>query len=916
MALTKITLDFETFYSKEYSLSRLTTEEYIRDPRFEVIGVGVKVNDGETEWASGDHVELQVFLLEFDWDNAILVCQNTAFDGAILYWVFGIRPKIYADTMCMSRAWDGVHVSASLAKQAERRLGKKKGTEVISAIGMQRKDFTELGLSNYGDYCINDAELTYELFMQYLKGGFPIKELKVIDLTLRMFIQPKLELDLLRLESHLHDVSKRKEDLLIEAGVDKKDLMSNNKFAALLRELDIEPPTKISVKTGKEAYAFARTDEGFKALLEHDDDRVQTLANARLGNKSTLEESRAERFISIAKRGILPVPIKYYGAHTGRWSGQDKINLQNLPSRGPNGKKLKNTIRAPKGYVCVEADLAQIEARIVAWLAGQTDLVDAFARGEDVYKLMASKIYNVTVEEVTEAQRFIGKMTILGCIAEGTPVLCKGGWKPIEEVTDNDKLWDGDSWVCHKGLVPKGYKETLSVCGSWLTPDHKILCGEEWVEAGLVAQNESTLSLALERGAVNLPSQVTLWDNVEDSPLLSSDVVAGYQSILSTSTTLSLLSLQDAIYVLKNLLTTPAKCTGSMQILSPMTTNALAYSTESRPPYPDVTTRKINTSGITVGEGFTFRRSGAKTELSSSNTLLPVRIGITQSLKWIGSTTIEGMRKGMYALFQGHKTCETNGKYKSYRRRLMTYDVAYAGQNNRFTIWTEEGPMIVHNCGYGMGADRFKAQIKAMGNVDIPLDESRMIVQTYRSSNFNIKKMWAEANRTIEYLCRGDEVSFGKIGILDVDADRKALILPNLLPMYYNGLHVMSQGDYGPEYGVKTRKGVEKIYGGKVVENACQALAKLVIADQMILIGKKYHVALTVHDSMVALVPEEEADDGAYYVYTCLRHVPAWAKGLPLDCDVGYHKYYGSCGDNTKAITKQCAKRWASERTN
>jgi DNA polymerase len=498
---------------------------------------------------------------------------------------------------------------------------------------MQRKDFTELGLSNYGDYCINDVELTYELFMQYLKGGFPIKELKVIDLTLRMFIQPKLELDLLRLESHLHDVSKRKEDLLIEAGVDKKDLMSNNKFAALLRELDIEPPTKISVKTGKEAYAFARTDEGFKALLEHDDDRVQTLANARLGNKSTLEESRAERFISIAKRGILPVPIKYYGAHTGRWSGQDKINLQNLPSRGPNGKKLKNTIRAPKGYVCVEADLAQIEARIVAWLAGQTDLVDAFARGEDVYKLMASKIYNVTVEEVTEAQRFIGKMTILGC-------------------------------------------------------------------------------------------------------------------------------------------------------------------------------------------------------------------------------------------------------------------------------------------GYGMGAERFKAQIKAMGNVDIPLDESRMIVQTYRSSNFNIKKMWAEANRTIEYLCRGDEVSFGKIGILDVDADRKALILPNLLPMYYNGLHVMSQGDYGPEYGVKTRKGVEKIYGGKVVENACQALAKLVIADQMILIGKKYHVALTVHDSMVALVPEEEADDGAYYVYTCLRHVPAWAKGLPLDCDVGYHKYYGSCGDNTKAITKQCAKRWASERTN
>lgn len=322
MALTKITLDMETYYSKEFSLSKMTTEEYIRDDRFEVIGVGIKVNNGETEWASGDHLELQTFLLEFDWDNAILICQNTMFDAAILKWRFGIEAKLYADTMCMSRAWDGVHVSASLAKQTERHLpDQAKGHTVATYIGYNRKDFREWELSEYGDYCINDVELTYQLFMHYLKQGFPVAELKVIDMTLRMFINPLLELDHLRLESHLHEIQERKTKLLEEAGVTKKELMSNNKFAELLTDLGYIPPTKISPKTGKEAFAFAKTDEGFKALLEHEDDRVQTLAEARLGNKSTLEETRTERFIGIANRGPLPGPIKYYAAHTGRFGG-------------------------------------------------------------------------------------------------------------------------------------------------------------------------------------------------------------------------------------------------------------------------------------------------------------------------------------------------------------------------------------------------------------------------------------------------------------------------------------------------------------------------------------------------------------------------------------------------------------------
>ena len=167
---------------------------------------------------------------------------------------------------------------------------------------------------------------------------------------------------------------------------------------------------KVSPTTGKAALALAKNDEGFKALAEHEDERVQALVAARLGTKSTLEETRTERFINIAKRGSLPVPLRYYAAHTGRWGGDDKLNLQNIPRKSP----LKSAIVAPDGYVIVDADSSQIEARIVAWLAGQNDLVRAFEDGEDVYKIMASKIYRKPIGEITDQERFVGKTTILG----------------------------------------------------------------------------------------------------------------------------------------------------------------------------------------------------------------------------------------------------------------------------------------------------------------------------------------------------------------------------------------------------------------------------------------------------------------------------------------------------------------------
>ena len=408
-----VVLDFETYYDREYSLSKITTEHYIRDPKFQTIGVAIKVNNGETRWYPRPQVEEA--LKSIVWSQSLVVAQNTMFDGAILKWHYGVDPKAWVDIMGMSRALYPHEKSHSLKSQAERAGVGQKGDEVIAALGKRYEDFTPEELARYGAYCINDVNLTHTLFTRYMET-FSLRELRLIDLTLRMFIDPVLELDREHLQDHLLSVKAQKEALLSKLSTeDKSRLMSNPQLAEMLRERGVEPPTKISPTTGKETYAFAKTDEAFKDLLEHENLEVQAIVAARLGVKSTLEETRTERFIDMSYRGKFPIPLRYYGAHSGRWSGQDSVNLQNLPSRGSQAGKIKKAIKAPPGYIIIDCDSSQIEARTLAWLAGQQDLLDAFENKQDVYRIMASHIYGVAPDQITPAQRFIGKSTVLGC---------------------------------------------------------------------------------------------------------------------------------------------------------------------------------------------------------------------------------------------------------------------------------------------------------------------------------------------------------------------------------------------------------------------------------------------------------------------------------------------------------------------
>ncbi len=618
-----VTIDFETFYDTGFSLSRMTTEEYIQDDQFQVIGVAIKINDDKTEWYIGD--DCAKALAEVDWANSMLLCHNTQFDGAILKWYYGFEPAGYFDTLSIARALHGINAGGSLKALAERYKLGEKGTEVVDAKGMRLEDFPEHQLRQYGVYCKNDVKLTYDLF-KVISMGFPVDELKLIDITLKMFISPTLQLDTEILKIRLQEVKQGK-TLLLEGLMKKlacdsaeavrKKLASNKQFAELLCQMGVPCPMKISPTTGKETYALAKNDTGFMALTEHEDIFIQELCNVRLGTKSTMEEARIERFISIATRNNnqLPIPLKYYGAHTGRWAGIDKVNFQNLPSRDKKKKALKNAILPPDGHVIMNVDSSQIEARILVWLAGQHDVVEQFRKGEDVYSVFASKVFNREVSKKTPTERFIGKTCILGL-------------------------------------------------------------------------------------------------------------------------------------------------------------------------------------------------------------------------------------------------------------------------------------------GYGTGAKKLQHTLKTSPpGADLSDQECQRIVKVYRDVNHEVIKLWDKCDKALKFMASWPE---GKpFYYLD---NRKSILvtpgglrLPNGLYIYYPDLEWKTDESVRGGYVYKSRRGQVSIWGGAMVENVVQALARIVVGEQMIAINERYKPVLTVHDAIICTAPKDEAQEALDFLMAEMSKAPAWAEGLPITCEGAYGENYGDC---------------------
>jgi len=447
-----LTLDWETYYSADFTLSALTTEAYVRDPRFEEILLGIKINSTPAFWVLPDRAA-HFLEKEVDWANTAVIAHHAHFDGLILSHHHGCKPAMWIDTLSMARILDGPKAGNSLHDLCIRHGISAKGDYVTFAKNKRAADFTAAERAEYGQYCVNDCERTYDLAQIFL-DQMPAQELQIIDKVVRMFTEPVFVGDAERLKGAVATERQRKIDVLRRigmlcpvcggegaqmdllttggprvdcpkcdgTGVDKKTIGSNEKLANLFRECGIEPPMKRSNTTGEQIYAFAKTDPGMQALLEDEYEDVRFLAEARIAVKSSIVETRAQRYQHCAERGPMPVYESYAAAHTFRMGGGDKMNWLNISSKHnenrPELSVIAASIMAPPGHKIVTADSGQGEARITAWLAGQQDLVDAFAQGRDVYSEHASTIYNRPVDgkknPADRIPRQLGKASILG----------------------------------------------------------------------------------------------------------------------------------------------------------------------------------------------------------------------------------------------------------------------------------------------------------------------------------------------------------------------------------------------------------------------------------------------------------------------------------------------------------------------
>lgn len=416
-----ICIDYETYWSDTYSLSRMSTTDYVLSPLFQVIGVSIKQGDGPITWYPGHPGVVEDVLAAIDWKNAALLSHNGMFDGSITKWRYGHEPALYLDTLCMARAkTHAVLQSSSLAAVAAAFELPPKGDEVLLAKGKRLEAFTDRELADYGAYCAHDSFLCRSIFDRFMEYKFPKSELLVIDAALRMFINPTVQLDMHKLAVHLHGLEVYRERLF--SGVDRANYTSNTKFAQVLANAGLDPPMKVSPTTGKWIYALARNDPEFKRMCDDPDltHEQQVHLMIRKGAKSTIEETRTRRMLELAKldwyleggyrgRGWMPVPYTYYGAHTGRFSGAAGFNFANLPRQSP----IRDCITAPAGMRIVHRDASQIECRVLAAISGCQRLLRGFRTGRDVYSDFASAFYKRPITKEDKLERFTGKTAVL-----------------------------------------------------------------------------------------------------------------------------------------------------------------------------------------------------------------------------------------------------------------------------------------------------------------------------------------------------------------------------------------------------------------------------------------------------------------------------------------------------------------------
>lgn len=426
--------DYETFYSTQHSVTKLDGVTYALHPDTEVMSMAYAINREPSVFIKGEE-NIRAFFASRDWSQTCMVAHNgSGFDHIFTGLKFKVRPLMWACTMAMAKPTYGKTTGCSLKALSEvLNVGKKLSFEAVNTKGKHLADLTPLELTMLEEYNHMDTRLCRAIFRK-LYPDVPLKEMRLIDHTVRMLVEPMLEVDIPMLRSSLALEKARKDDAIrslsnllggqySDFDIMQKALQSNAQFIAILENFGVKAPTKISPSTGQQTYALAKTDQKFLDLLEHDHPTVRLAAETRLGTKSSILESRIERFIQVGEAcdRKMPVFLNYFGAlNSGRYSGGGKMNQQNLSRVDPANPKpsdvLRQCIKAPPGHKLVASDLSGIEMRVLHYLADVQSTMDAFKENPtaDLYRIFGGTLYKCAPDEVTKPQRQLAKAAMLG----------------------------------------------------------------------------------------------------------------------------------------------------------------------------------------------------------------------------------------------------------------------------------------------------------------------------------------------------------------------------------------------------------------------------------------------------------------------------------------------------------------------
>lgn len=835
-----ITIDFETYFdSKDYTLSKMGPIEYVRDPRFQVLCLGYRVNSGDTVVVEASDTERTLRQLDVCSPDTYLVGHNIAgFDSLILSERFGLRPRNIIDTMHLAR-WCGIsRVTAESHKALTDFLGhgiKQEGT-VVSNGKRTKEDFTPEEWAFFKQYCADDVTQCSENFFsmaQYITQD----ALKFGSLTARMATEPVIRIDSDMIAQYVQDIDKHAEEIMADLNAEfhfasreefLKAIRSAPTFCSMLARYGATPPMKLSAaktetrrnyflnaamdarnrglddslfkaaandKSVYEVYspALSKTDLDFKAMANDPNEHVAALVQARLELNSSIEKSRAVRLLEMSKSGKpLPVMLKAFYAHTGRYGagsseGSDALNMQNMSKRDPNKLTLRRALQAPAGYKFVSVDSSQIEARMLAYLAGEEELVGHFREGRDPYAELAEKIFGVPAKEIHDGAkggdkklknyRNVGKTCILSCFAGDTLVLTNHGWKQIACVTLKDRVWDGDNYVQHKGVVCQGLRRVVDFFGTYCTEEHQFFNGADWHTAKDYLDGDFDFDSVFEYGKNHVPP----------------DAFMQYTIVLG-----------------------------------------------------DERDTRV-------------------------------------TLQWPQIPGVE----------------------YSYSVETPVFDILHAGPQQRFMVLTENGPVIAHNCGYGVGWKKFSDTLLRQGvmlgkNLASHEELAKSAHQIYRLSNRNIVAFWDYCQKVIEAMERGAEGWFGgpngdvchymhsalpskddKLPCVELTGPKYRLWYPNL--------H-WEKGEKRVEYFYDRPRGKNvvktKLYGGALCENITQSISFMLLMWQACRMDELgIHIVANIHDAWLACVPEKEAEATKVAMEYVMSNVPDWLTGFPVACE-------------------------------